>query len=288
MKRILGLSVSVLLALGMASLLIAFSAQAVDDTTPPNLLGLDFTPKVVDVSDDSQAVTFTIQLTDDLSGIDYASLYLGSPSGARGFGPIFFDPISGDTLSGTMQDVIWVPQFTENGNWLIEYAHAYDVAGNVHFWEQDELRTMGIPVTLTVTGAQSDHLPPHLLGLTFTPTVVDVSDGPQAITFTAQLTDDLSGISDASFYLLHSAMDYYILNLSDLVDGDVLSGTLQGVFEMPQYSPNGKWYITILYAFDQAGNPWQWYAYELEAMGIQTTLIVGLQHYVFLPVVIRR
>ncbi len=288
MKKALGLSGSIFLAVGMASLFIAFSAQALDDTTPPALLDLDFTPKMVDVSGGGQAISFTAQLTDDLSGIYYAGVYLASPSGVQGYAPFLFDLVSGDRLSGTLQGGLWVPQFTENGDWLISDVHAQDVAGNVHYWEQNELRAMGIPVTLTVVGALRDTLPPSLLGLTFTPKVVNVSDGPQTITFTVQLTDDLSGIYQAGFYFVSPLAQVTYIDLYDLSSGDALSGTLQTVWEMPQNSPTGYWNITFLYAFDQAGNVKQWWQYELDAMGIQTTLPVGVEYYFYLPVVIRR
>jgi hypothetical protein len=53
----------------------------VHDTTRPQLLSFSFNPTTVDVSSSPQTVTFTMRITDDLSGFSYGSFLLSSPSG---------------------------------------------------------------------------------------------------------------------------------------------------------------------------------------------------------------
>ena len=44
--------------------------------------------------------------------------------------------------------------------------------------------------------ALSDTTPPTLVGFSFTPATVDTSNGTASITFTAHITDDLSGVNN--------------------------------------------------------------------------------------------
>ena len=51
-----------------------------DDTEPPEIVGLIFSPSSLDLSSGSQALTVTAEITDNLSGVDFVRVELQSPS----------------------------------------------------------------------------------------------------------------------------------------------------------------------------------------------------------------
>lgn len=56
---------------------------------------------------------------------------------------------------------------------------------------------MGMILLATVSFAMaqtSDTTPPQLVSFSFTPTTIDLSGGPQSVTVTLGITDDLSGV----------------------------------------------------------------------------------------------
>ena len=61
------------------SLLLIISVSAQDDTTPPILQSLTFTPDTINTTNSSQTVATTIRVTDDLSGVRYARVYFDPP-----------------------------------------------------------------------------------------------------------------------------------------------------------------------------------------------------------------
>src|SRR2546425_715558 len=65
----------------------AAAAQQIDDVTPPTLVDLSFTPTTLDTTSSSQQITFTIQASDDLSGVrdNNLGIRVTSPSGALGY-----------------------------------------------------------------------------------------------------------------------------------------------------------------------------------------------------------
>jgi hypothetical protein len=79
------------------------------DTTAPQLVSVDFTPKSVDVSSASQVVTLTAHLTDDNTGLNYATFYFYSPSGNQS---VLVSVNSSNRVSGTAQDRIYQTTLT--------------------------------------------------------------------------------------------------------------------------------------------------------------------------------
>src|SRR5437763_354948 len=93
------------------------SVFAASDTTAPQLVSVDFTPNSVDVSSASQVVTLTAHLTDNNTGLNYASFNFYSPSTNQSVG---VGVGSGNRISGTAQDGIYqatvtIPKSSESG-----------------------------------------------------------------------------------------------------------------------------------------------------------------------------
>ena len=110
---------------------------------------------------------------------------------------------------------------------------------------------------LPIASAVSDTTPPNLISFDFEPKVADVSQSDQVVKFTAQIEDDLSGMSSGfarfsspSGKQIRSAIFYK----SYLVSGDNRNGTYVYYLTVPTYSESGKWYICRFLLLDKIGN----------------------------------
>ena len=135
------------------------TTSAQQDTTPPVLVSLDYTPKAIDTTRSSQDVTVTVRITDDLSGLFFGCVGFQSPSGRQGHGTCFGDGnrISGDALDGVYQTTVSIPQFSELGTWHIpdNGLVIIDVIRNRHDFLEQELINLGFPTTVLVTTNQT-------------------------------------------------------------------------------------------------------------------------------------
>ena len=114
-------------------------------------------------------------------------------------------------------------------------------------------------IVIDSASAQSDVTPPVVVQLTITPTLMDTSAGPQTITFTAHITDDLSGLRYQTIVfgplLYGSDQDKAVLfNDASLVSGTLTDGTFVATVTLPQYSADGRWIAKYMYGSDQVGN----------------------------------
>jgi len=129
---------------------------AQQDTTPPVLLELSFTPTAIDTTNSSQDVTVTARFTDALSGFSDGCVYFSSPSQALNRVGCFgsYNRISGDALDGVYQTTVTFQQFIEAGTWHITYFYANDFIGNQRVYNEQDLINLGFPTTLLNTTDQ--------------------------------------------------------------------------------------------------------------------------------------
>ena len=108
-----------------------------------------------------------------------------------------------------------------------------------------------------------DTQPPEVVSFDFDPKAVDTSTSSQEITFTARLTDDLSGISVSEFmcssgvrFISPSGNQHSSTGFCnwDRVSGNELDGTYVSVMTLPQYSEAGTWQLRELWLADTVGN----------------------------------
>ncbi len=249
------------------------------DLASPNLEGFDFNPTMIDVSASSQIVTFTLRLTDELSGVSQASWLIASPSGTqtRGNWVNHWHRISGDELDGVYERTVEFPQYSEAGTWHVVHVELRD---NVGIWvaiSEDDLIELGFETTIEVISNPEDLAPPELTELDFTPTTIDVSASSQIVTFTLRLTDEFSGVSQASWLIASPSGTQTRgnwVNHWHRISGDELDGVYERTVEFPQYSETGTWHVVHVEIRDNVGN---WKAIsgdELINMGFLTEIEV--------------
>lgn len=95
------------------------------DTSAPQIAALSVTPGTIDTATVSQVVTVQLNITDDLTGFDYASVEVYDPSGTyRDDLTGFFtapEAYSGDPLDGLYEVPITIPAGSLNGTWTLEF-----------------------------------------------------------------------------------------------------------------------------------------------------------------------
>jgi Protein kinase domain len=128
------------------------------DSQPPDLRSFDFAPSVIELVNDSIAVTCRARLVDELAGVAGEG-YSSSHSQARFRSPsgqirdVMFDQrarVSGDSFDGVYEATLALPAHAERGFWNVEYLLAADQVGNTHVYMTAELRDRGFKTRLEV------------------------------------------------------------------------------------------------------------------------------------------
>lgn len=160
------------------------------------------------------------------------------------------------------------------------------------------LMSLMFPTAMAVSGYSSgaDTTPPSVASFYFAPRLVDVSSGPQNITFTARLMDDSSGVSDgelggtpiipsqARFY--SESGDNYLtvefrapsndpkFNRSNLVSGNKTNGVYVSNMVVPRHAEIGNWTLDHFSIVDQSGNKRDFDQYEMIIRGFPIRFFV--------------
>jgi hypothetical protein len=89
--------------------------------------------------------------------------------------------------------------------------------------------------------------------VTVSPGAIDVADGPQNVTVTTHVTDDLSGTNTVQATLFVQGLPQYQKVALHRTTGDALDGTYTGTVTLPRFAATGAWYV-LLEAADNATN----------------------------------
>lgn len=267
--------------------MMAFNSNAqtpsdLTDTTPPTLTFFEFFPNIVDVTTGDATVDFTVGATDDLSGIESINVTFYSPSfGQSVQGTIY--SFSTDPLNVQDTGSLTIPQFGEAGDWFAQIS-LRDRTGNSQFIDNVTLQTLGFPTILTVVSGAPDTTPPEVTSLSFEPTVINVSSGPQSIAFTLGLSDSPAGVTfDCNPFCyvgfdLVSPSGNQVQREVDMnfmqISGNAENGIWQIIVTLPQYAEAGEWNINRLIVRDTAGNTNFVSKSQLQAKGYPTAFTV--------------
>src|SRR5262249_55121496 len=166
--------------------------MSTSDTTPPVLAGFDFTPKQVDTTSSNATITFTAHVTDNLSGATDGWVVTAMIPTAQQTASARMDRTSGTALDGIYEGVLTLPAHSETGTWTIIYLWLGDSTGNGRYFFANDPQVLG-SASLSLLDALPISTPPVLAGFDFTPKQVDTTSSNATITFTAHVTDNLSG-----------------------------------------------------------------------------------------------
>jgi len=231
-----------------------------EDTEPPDIVSFDFDPKAIDTSASSQKITFTARLTDDLSGVNNAMMWICIPEGCHqrwGSSIGSYNLVSGDTFDGVYKSEMTIPRYSHQGIWKLYSIDIYDKVGNQRVITRDEMESLGFPTEFEVI-SDGDNEPPNIVDMNFDPKSVDTSASSQCITFTTHLTDDLSGIYSMQTWFQspsgEQSTGFRFWSAEDLISGDTLDGVYVSKVRLPQYSEKGIWKLDYVHISDKVHN----------------------------------
>jgi Bacterial Ig-like domain len=223
-------------------------ALAGDDTTPPELKSLRFTPAIVDTSAGTAEVTLSYAVTDDASGVNYFEATFVDASGAfRQSASAKFAP----TLAATNSVKVSFPQFCNSGTWTLNHVFLSDAAGNTLILDEDGLSGRGLPTRLEVKSVR-DTVSPRLTALEFSPAQIDTSTGPVDVKVNYTATDDLSGV--VYIELSFVGPSGVARQGGSARFRAVLSESNSITATFPPHSEPGEWTLSHVFLADAAGN----------------------------------
>jgi len=220
---------------------------AVEDTNPPVLLDIWVTPTLIN---DGESITIYADVTDDLSGVETVFPTVQSPTGKQS---IQFGGLEYNSSSGLWEKEVTIPQYSENGTWIVPYVDCRDFAQNYKRYEHD----VDFIANFTVISLTPDMSPPTLNVIWIVPNVVMDNE---SIKIYAEVTDDLSGVKFV-FPTLKSPSE---TSGSTLQFGGLEYNSSSGLWEkevlIPAYSESGVWIIPFVEVGDNVENrDWLWY-----------------------------
>ena len=132
----------------------------------------------------------------------------------------------------------------------------------------------GIVVSASLAGQTSDVTPPSLIEFDFNPKSIDVTAGPQTVTVTGRVTDDLSGAFGFTVYFQAPGGGLQRSgSVRTRISGDALDGIYTGEVEIPQFAAAGIWQPSLILQ-DFAGNRVDLTSTDVADAGLPTDLEV--------------
>ena len=130
----------------------------------------------------------------------------------------------------------------------------------------------------TVNAQVEDINAPALAEFDFNPKTIDVSAGPQTVTITLRITDDLSGFEFGNFLLISPSGQQVSsggYNAQNRISGNSLDGVYQAAAVIPQFSEAGTWRVIQVFMKDLVGNIVALGEADLISRGFPTELVVN-------------
>jgi len=274
-------------------LLGAVCALAQSDTQPPDVMSFDYAPATIDTGLSSQAITFTVHLTDDVSGIHAGpgtptQAQFKSPSGNQSV-TVWFDGedhlLSGNKLDGVFSNTVILPRYSESGIWRITSLLLVDEVNNTLSLNKVSLEGRGFSTEIEIL-SPGDSQPPNLISFDFSPKVIDTGQSSQTMIFTAHITDNISGLfagvgtpTQARFNSPsgNQTMTVSFDGVEQLESGSQLDGVFSSTASLPQYCEGGTWLLSSFSLVDQVGNKISLDKVALDAQAVPTEFEVVSQ-----------
>ncbi len=161
------------------------------DNTPPSINSFSFSPTQLDLSSKTLSVEYQLAISDDLSGLDEATIEFLSPGKGNSKSETI-KKLSGQTTS--LSGSIDFGKNPDKGIWLASVT-LKDKAGNQITFSPGDLNSKGYSSSLEITETK-DITAPQLTGFTFSPVEIDLASEQRAVSFNVEATDDISGIEE--------------------------------------------------------------------------------------------
>ena len=240
------------------------AVRCVYDLEEPSVVGVQPSTSGVDVSEADQSVTVRAHVTDD-TGVTSVSLWVKLGGGAANFYADWADLVEGTPRDGWWESTVEIPRYARPGT--------YSYAANLRDRMGRSVYGYAVPnATLEVTASVVDTERPVLRELSqpSPETVIDVREAAGELVVTAHLTDNLSGVGQATV-CARPATHYQPFSrcaFLSLTSGSVLDGIWSATIPLAQGETTDKWKLSAL--LKDRANTWDQVDYTsgLESWGI--------------------
>ena len=201
-----------------------------------------------------ETLTFTLNVTDDVSGLDYISLALVNETSESTLGNLyeFVEPSETNTYTTQVQ----IPKNEAAGNLRLDYVEMTDKAGHsIIYWssEREYPYDNRLPNEITIqVGKEHDEdlLAPELHRIEIETKTVKAGE---FLTFNLDVSDDVSGIDYASAYFVNKENGRTIpIDHSEKVP--VKDGKIQIKKKIDEYEGNGTFQLDHVQLNDSTGH----------------------------------
>ena len=201
-----------------------------------------------------ETLTFTLNVTDDVSGLDYISLGLVNETSESTLGNLFEFVEPSETNTYTTQ--VQIPKNEAAGNLRLDYVEMRDKAGhNIIYWssEREYPYDNRLPNEITIqVGKEHDEdlLAPELYGIEIETKTVKAGE---FLTFNLDVSDDVSGIDYVSAYFINKENGRTIsIDHSEIVP--VKDGKIQIEKKIDEYEGKGIFQLDHVQLNDSTGH----------------------------------
>jgi Bacterial Ig domain len=209
------------------------------DVTAPTVDAITFEKEQVQAGDFTK---ITVSASDDTE-VEWITLGLYNTAG-RGYDHVT-DFVK--TEDGTFVATWWVPQYTDPGEWKVDWVYAGDAVGNQYNWDDYMGDYPAFFDTIQVLNDSPDTTPPTVSGIQFLKESVNTG---QENTILIEAEDDLAGIN-ILYVGLTNEFGQTISVDSSYQNED---GSWTGSFVIPSYIKNSTFKVLNVITQDHAGN----------------------------------
>ena len=229
------------------------------DESAPDISAISINRPSVDTSQASQTIVVSAHLTDKLMGVKGYDCRL-----LNGQEVVSYRVGASRILTGTIRDGFWeshipLPKWSSQGRWYVE-CYVSDYSNKQTFVQAQadgsfDYRKYDGSTFAFVTGLGDSYVDQVGLGDLNSPVVdrisvdkssVNTSSSSQAITITAHITDDLSGINAIDCSLKQNVVGFNSFSDTQVqVSGTIRDGIWKCKVTLPKWSKPGKWYVSF-------------------------------------------
>jgi hypothetical protein len=144
--------------------------------------------------------------------------------------------------------------------------------------------------TLGQANAQANTTNPlDISNLSYTPTVIDTSNGSQTVSVSIRVTDVITDVTSVAVRFRSATGNQFVsvnMNSQNRISGDSRDGVYQKEAVFPQYSKSGDWHIYEINAYDSS-NYRHFYSPDLAARSFPTELqVISINEDVTAPEIV--
>jgi Ca2+-binding RTX toxin-like protein len=231
------------------------------DDAAPWIVSAELEKTSVDSSVTAQTIKVTLQVTDELMGVQSVgcSVMFDGARSATGYDQAV--RTSGDAVDGIYTCNVTIPFGGSTGRWGLNI-DTRDRAGNMGFanqgangkWHSNlpEIMAQSPEHWIQQTGA-GDNQSPRITNPVFSKTEIDTSAAADSFNLDVTITDDFSGVDKVQCGPRHNAVENFDIKIVvTKVSGTDTNGVWRCAVTLPKNSGKGKWYLGV-FVSDKSG-----------------------------------